>query len=155
MLPECAVDALLGTNNLCRMRGKAKGRETRDLIDQFISQRSRRSSGITDVARYARLYLMYGAMEGEDFDVVKSAHANEAAMRAGVGGLLHDYPKSDFILNVVARFSCIDGDWITYDAIKPRLRSHPSATAWPDQLSIAECDLRASYDHQLATSPTQ
>ena len=109
--------------------------------DDFIKTTARRiGRGQMDPATYARLYLMYGDLEGNDFNVLVSAHADEKIMKVGLKNLRRRYPKSDYILNVVARFYCIDTEFLSYNEIRPALDSHPSSTAWPDKLSIASCD---------------
>jgi len=115
-----------------------------ELIDHFIMRSSTHEGLKTDAGKYARLYLMYGVMEGEAFDVVQSARANGTIMRSGVSELRRKYPDSDYILNIVGRFYCTDGDWSAYRNIRPLLRSRPSAQAWPGALSVAQCDRQTS-----------
>lgn len=109
--------------------------------DEFIAAAARkRGGGQIDPASYARLYLIYGNLEGDDLNVLESAQADEKIMKAGVEELRKRYPRSDYILNAVARYYCIDNEYPAYHAIRPLLDAHPASAAWPDKLSIASCD---------------
>ncbi|MGZ5931042.1 MAG: hypothetical protein ACXWLW_02640 [Rhizomicrobium sp.] len=108
-----------------------------ELIDQFIVKASTRDDTKPDAGKYARLYLMYGVMEGEAFDVIQSARANGTIMRWGVEELRRKYAKRDYILHVAGRFYCFDSDWLAYGAIRPSLKNRPSAEAWPGAPSAA------------------
>jgi hypothetical protein len=112
-----------------------------DLVHQFIiDEATKAGHGQIDPITYARLYLIYGNLEGDDFNVVISANADPTVMDAGLNKLRQRYPWSDYILNVVARASCIDNDFTEYRAVRPSLKGHVSLTAWPDTLSLTTCD---------------
>lgn len=108
-------------------------------LDAFIRSASM-SNGQIDPASYARFYLMYGDLEGGDFNVIESAQADSELMKQGVAALQIRHPQSDYILNAVARFACIDSDWNLYRSLSVRLPGHVSTQAWPDALSIAKCN---------------
>jgi membrane associated rhomboid family serine protease len=115
------------------------------LVDRFILEVANKSDGGKfDAAVYARLYLIYGDLEGSDYNVSESANAVAAVMKAGLDKLRQRYPKSDYILNATARFACIGNDAFAYRAIRPMLNGHVSATAWPDKLTVASCDKLSS-----------
>ena len=58
-----------------------------------------RGGGRIDPVTYARLYLVYGDLEGNDYNVIESGIANPALMKAGVQGLVQRYKKSDYAIN--------------------------------------------------------
>lgn len=110
-----------------------------EAVDDFIRSASTKS-GQMDPALYARLYLIYGNLEGDDFNVVESAHADSQLIKEGMAALRIRYPHSDYILNTTARFTCIDRDWDLYRSLSARLPNHISTQAWPDKLSATRCD---------------
>jgi membrane associated rhomboid family serine protease len=113
-----------------------------EAVDDFIRTASTKDGQIDPVS-YARLYLMYGNLEGDDFNVIKAAHADPKLMEQGMAALRIRYPQSDYILNATARFACIDHEWDLYRSLSSRLAGHSSAQAWPDKLSIAKCNTQS------------
>jgi hypothetical protein len=113
-----------------------------EAVDDFIRSSSTKS-GQMDSALYARLYLMYGNLERDDFNVVESAHADSKLIKEGMAALRIRYPHSDYILNATVRFACIDRDWDLYRSLSTRLTNHISTQAWPDKLSVASCDAQS------------
>jgi membrane associated rhomboid family serine protease len=112
-----------------------------DQVGAFVDDVSKRLPGKqVDPAFYARLYLIYGELEGEDFNVVVDTKADPKILKAGFEKLLEEHPRSDFILNAVVRAECIDNEWAAYKALRPSLAHHVSATAWPNTVSLAICD---------------
>jgi rhomboid protease GluP len=110
-------------------------------VDDFIVAASKKAGGgAIDPAMYARLYLAYGNLEGGDYNVIEAASADPVLMKAGLEKLRQRYANSDYVLNAVARFACIDNEVFAYRALRPMLNNRPSSTAWPDQLSIASCN---------------
>ena len=113
--------------------------DVEDLIREYATK-----DGQMDAAAYARLYLLYGDMERDDFNVVAFARANAETMRAGASDLLSKHPASNYILNAVARFHCIAGNWAEYSVLSPTLSARVSTVAWPYALTAEECNKRAS-----------
>jgi membrane associated rhomboid family serine protease len=111
-------------------------------VDRFIRDMSAKD-GKVDPATYARFYLIYGDLEGGDYDVAANQEADPGLLTKGVEALLRRYPGSDYVLNSVARFACIDNWDFFYRQLRPQLDGHPSATAWPDKVSIDSCDKRS------------
>jgi hypothetical protein len=112
-----------------------------DLVDEFVLTSSKQvGNGLVDPAFYVRLYLAYADLEGGDFNVVEAAKADRALMKAGIESLRKRYPNSDYVLNSVTRFTCIDNEVFAYRALRTMMRNHVSATAWPDSASVATCD---------------
>jgi hypothetical protein len=116
-----------------RWGGSIKG------VEQFIRDAATKD-GQVDPATYAQLYIIYGNLEGGDFNAVGSADSDPNILRQGMLALRRRYPKSDYILNSVARFACIDNEWANYSALRPALDGHASTTAWPDKLSLQSCN---------------
>jgi rhomboid protease GluP len=109
-------------------------------VEAFIADVSRRpDTGQIDPALYARLYLIYGDLEGEDFNVILNSRADPVIFETGLAMLLRQYPGSDYILNSVARLDCIDHEWSDYKVVRSSLR-RVSATAWPGTVTLATCD---------------
>lgn len=112
-----------------------------DLVDEFVLTSSKQAgTGLVDPAFYVRLYLAYADLEGGDFNVVEAAKADPALMKIGIESLRKRYPNSDYVLNSVTRFTCIDNEVFAYRALRAIMRNHVSATAWPDSASVATCD---------------
>lgn len=88
---------------------------------------------------YARLYLIYGYLEGNGFNVVKGANADPEIMKAGLEKLRHLYPYSDYVLNETAHYYCSTDDRAGYETVRRLLKNHVSSLAWPDYLSLASC----------------
>jgi hypothetical protein len=65
------------------------------------------------------------------------------------------YPKSDYVLNVYANFACRAGDKATYQALRPRLTTRESASAWSDKYSIETCDKRVAKAAAVASGATR
>ena len=108
-----------------------------DAVDRFIADVSRKSGrGQIDPAMYARLYLIYANLEGDDFNVAASMNVSPTVMKSGLDDLRQRYPKSDYILNSVARYYCVEGNYFDYRGIQPLLRDHDLSSAWPDKASI-------------------
>jgi membrane associated rhomboid family serine protease len=108
-------------------------------VDEFVRDASTKLGEI-DAATYARLYLIYGGLEGDDYNVLASANADPAILTRGMQELHARYPRSDYITNSIARFACLTGDVSTYRTLRPLVDRLPSTTAWPGKLSIAKCD---------------
>jgi membrane associated rhomboid family serine protease len=112
-----------------------------DAVDNFIVDVSKKTGrGQIDASTYARLYIIYGNLEGEDYSVTSQANADPDLMRTGIEQLRRRYPHSDYILNLAARYYCINKDYPAYRAIRPKLKGHGSSLAWPDKLTIPTCD---------------
>ena len=69
-----------------------------------------------------------------------AAKADPALMKTGLEAYRKRYPSSDYVLNAVTRFACIDNDVFAYRALRKTMQSHVSLQAWPDALSVASCD---------------
>lgn len=108
-------------------------------VEDFIRSVSTKN-GQSDPVTYARLYLIYGNLEGNDTNVIEAANADPVLIKQGMKELQLRFPQSDFILDSVARFACIDNEWSTYRSLSPLLRGHISTSAWPDKLSVASCN---------------
>jgi membrane associated rhomboid family serine protease len=111
-------------------------------VNAFIVDASKRAGrGQIEPVMYARLYLMYGYLESDAFNVVADAEADPDIMKAGLGGLRRLYPHSDYILNEAAHYYCSTSDRVGYEAVQGLLKNHVSSPAWPDKLSIAACSV--------------
>lgn len=111
-----------------------------DQIEAFIADVSRTpDTKQIDPALYARLYLIYGDLEGEDFNEVVDTKADPAIFKAGLDKLRRQYPRSDYVLNAVVRFDCINNEWPDFKVVRPTLH-RVSATAWPGKITLATCD---------------
>jgi hypothetical protein len=110
-------------------------------VDAFIVDVSKKAGhGKIDPTVYARLYLIYGDLEGEDFNVVDEAQANMMTMKTGVQSLLRLHQHSDFALNQAAHYYCGINDIMDYRVLRPRLTNHISSPAWLYKLSIPACN---------------
>lgn len=116
-----------------------------DAVDRFIRDVATKN-GQMDIVTYTRLYMIYGDLEGEDFNVFVSSNADPIVLRQGMKALIRRYPGSDYIVNSVARFACINNDPPAYRAVRQRLQGHESASAWPHKLSVARCDALTASD---------
>lgn len=109
-------------------------------VSAFIVDASKKAArGQIEPAMYARLYLIYGYLEGNGFNVVKDANADPGIMKAGLQKLRGLYPQSDYVLNETAHYYCSIGDRAGYETVQPLVKNHVSSSAWPDKLLIAAC----------------
>ena len=109
-------------------------------IKRFIDEVSFQPSGERNVVKYARLYWSYASLEDDDVALFGASLADWPTMRAGLLELQRRYPRSDFILNVAAKFACMAGDSGAYGEARPKIQGHLSAVAWSDKVSLQHCD---------------
>lgn len=110
-------------------------------VNAFVVDVSRKAGhGEIDPTMYARLYLIYGDLEGQDFNVVDEAQANMMIVKTGVQNLLRLHPHSDFVLNEAAHYYCSIDDIMDYRVLRPRLTNHISSLAWTYKLTIPACN---------------
>ena len=76
-------------------------------------------------------------------------------MQSGFDDMIRHYPHSDYLLNVYANFACRAGDKVKYQALRSRLTTRQSASAWSDKFSIESCDRRFTTAAVLNASATR
>ena len=109
-------------------------------IDAFINQHAKDKTGRADPERYAQLYAIYGSLEGDDANIFVDGKANWPMMKDGLGRMIKNHPRSDYTLNVAARFACVADDMGQYIAWRKAIGKRISATAWTLRTTISGCD---------------
>jgi len=126
-----------------------------EAVDQFITDVSNRTSERLRSETYARLYWMYGLLEGDDVDIFSDAQALWPIMQSGFEDMSRRYPQSDYVLNVYVNFACRAEDKATYQALRPRVITRKSASAWSEKYSIENCDKRFATAAAVASGATR
>ena len=103
-------------------------------VDEFI-----RTVAKTPMA-YADLYRIYGNLEGDDYSVIENQDPDPDLLKQGMQQLIERHPRSNYILNSVARMACSGQEFYFYRNIRTKLQGHVSLAAWPDKLSVASCN---------------
>jgi hypothetical protein len=111
------------------------------MVDGFIVQHATGKAGPDD-AMYARLYSIYGSLEGDQTNIFSDANASWPRMKHGFEVLRTRYATSDYLLNRFARFACVAGDRFAYRTLRPQTVNRISASAWSQATSLASCDKR-------------
>ena len=109
-------------------------------VDAFVNSRARRQDGSLDLETYARLYWIYDSLEGDDTNLFETTRAKWPSMKEGFSLMASRHPSSDFVANGFARFACLGGDAQQYRALRARLATHYSATAWSKNVTRESCD---------------
>jgi hypothetical protein len=89
---------------------------------------------------YANLYRMYGDLEGNDYSVIEESYLDPELLKQGMNDLLKRYPRSNYMLNEIARMACEGHEYRLYRTISPRLNGHVSSAAWPSKLTVDSCN---------------
>jgi hypothetical protein len=98
---------------------------------------------------------MYALLEGDEVDIFSDAQALWPVMQSGFEDMSRRYPHSDYVLNVYANFACRAGDKATYQALRARLATRESASAWSDKYSIETCDKRFATAAAVVSAATR
>jgi membrane associated rhomboid family serine protease len=109
-------------------------------VDEFIRESSMRPGTRPDSALYARLYWMYGDLEGDSTNVFTDTQADWTVMQGGFQNLMRLHGKSDVILNAFARFACEANDGSKYGELRLLIEQRRSASAWTEKRTIESCD---------------
>ena len=109
-------------------------------VDAFVNSRARRQDGSLDLETYARLYWIYDSLEGDDTNLFETTQAKWPSMKEGFSLMASRHPSSDFVANGFARFACLGGDAQQFRALRARLATHYSATAWSKNVTRESCD---------------
>lgn len=110
--------------------------------DRFINAQYARSAPQSGFQMYARLYWMFAKLSGDDVDIFTDGNADWAPMKSGLQQLVARYPRSDYMLNVFANFSCRSGDKPEYATLRPQVAARYSASAWSGEYMVSDCDRR-------------
>jgi membrane associated rhomboid family serine protease len=122
-------------------------------VREFIDEMTTRAPASEQAALYAELFWRYAELERDDVNIFKETGADWPRMKAGFQELMAQHPKSDYVLNVYARFACLAGDQKEYDRIRPEVMKRPSATAWTFKTTQASCNKRVSIGQESAGAP--
>jgi hypothetical protein len=111
-------------------------------IDELIEEMSARSSSELDYPVYARLYWAYASLEEDEVNIFDDARGGWTAMRAGLKHLIKQQPKSDYLLNGLARFACLAGDVEEYTLSGHSWRSALPRRPGRKKTDVKRCDQR-------------
>ena len=95
------------------------------------------------------------SLEGDDVDIFSDAQAQWPVMQSGFADMMRHYPRSDYVLNVYANFACRAGDKDKYQALRARLGTRESASAWSNKFSLESCDKRFAAAAAVNASATR
>ena len=108
-------------------------------VDSFIRSHSGKNGAI-DPMQYADHYRMYGNLEGNDYSVIEKSDPDPDLLKMGMTELIERHPRSDYVLNSVARMACAGHEFAFYRSLRSKLNGHISSAAWPDKLSVESCN---------------
>lgn len=108
---------------------------------RFISDQVRREADPYQAhVIVARLHWHYWTLEGDDVDVLRETGIGWDTLNLGLALLAKQHPKSDYLVNVTAKFACLANDKVEYRLFHDRLPKRYSASVWSDRFSVQSCN---------------
>ena len=109
-------------------------------IDQFVQDMYKKVPVGRGFEKYVEIYDLLPRLEGGDFDLFSDTLADWPSMRHGFQDMMREHPKSRWVLNRFAYFSCVAGDATQYRALRLEIGARAWKDAWEGKFSTQYCD---------------